>query len=107
MPGASTDFDRALCAALAPLDRMMPERQRAEALARARRDILAAAAGALAAERRRAVELVTSRGLREKVRRLVDSHAELLDCLDEIERHPALAGELQRLRSSGEIRWVL
>jgi hypothetical protein len=106
MNGASTDFDCALCAALASLDRMMPERQRAEALAGARRDILAAAAAALAAERRRAVALVTSRGLREKVRRLVDSHTELLDYLDEIERQPVIAAELQCLRQSGEIRWL-
>jgi hypothetical protein len=107
MNGTSTDFASAVSRVLAMLDRLMPQRQRAAALARARRDILAAAAVALAAEPRRVVEMTTSPELREKVRRLVDSHAELLDYLDDLDRHPVIAGELQRLRCSGEIRWVL
>jgi hypothetical protein len=84
-------FETALAAALAPLDRMMPQRQRAEALARAQREILAAAAVALAAERRRVVQMTTAAELRREVRALLDSHGALLDQLDEIERVPVIA----------------
>jgi hypothetical protein len=102
------DFGRALDEALAPLDQLIPgPRRRAEALAHARRAILAAADLALAAERRRVVQMTTPTQLRNQILALVDSHAQLLDLLDDIERCPAIAQELHRLRCRGEIRWEL
>jgi hypothetical protein len=100
-------FETALGAALAPLDRLLPQRRRVEALARARGEILAAFDAALAAERRRVVRATTPPELRTEVGQLLDSHDELLDYLEDIERQPVIAAELQRLRCSGEIRWVL
>jgi DNA primase len=103
----SPDFDRALCAALAPLNQMMPQRQRAEALARARREILAAAAALMKAERRRVVQMTSPAQLRDEVLELVNSHEALLDYIDDLERQPVIAREVKRLRSRGEIPWPL
>jgi hypothetical protein len=60
----SADFELALDQALAPLDSIITgPRRRAEALCRARREILAAAAAAMKAERRR---VVAARQMRDR-----------------------------------------
>jgi hypothetical protein len=104
---SSADFTLAVDGALAPLDNMMGPRARAVAIANARREILAAADAAMKAEKRRIVAALTPAQLRKEVRELLDAHEQLLDYIDDLERQPVIAGEVRRLRSSGEIRWVL
>jgi hypothetical protein len=101
------DFALALARALAPFGIMMSSRQRVEAIARARREILAAVELALKAERRRTVAALTPAQLRKEVRELLDSHTQLLDYLDDLMRCPVIAGEVRRLRARGEIPWPL
>jgi hypothetical protein len=101
------DFELALDRALAPFNRMMSQRQRTEAIARARSQILLAVEVAMKAERRRVVAELTPAQLRKEVRELLDSHTELLDYLDDLERQPVIAGEVRRLRARGEIPWPL
>jgi hypothetical protein len=101
------DFTLALDAALVMLDRLMPQRQRVEALCRARREILEAAAAAMKAEKRKIVAALTPAQLRKEVRELLDAHEAVLDYLDDLERQPVIAGELKRLRRSGQIPWPL
>jgi hypothetical protein len=101
------DFERALAEALAPLDRMMPQRQRAEALRRARGEIVAALDVALKAEKRRIVAALSPEALRREVQQLLDSHTQLLDYVDDLERQPVIAREVKRLRGRGEIPWPL
>jgi hypothetical protein len=103
----SADFDRALALGLAPLDRLMPRRQRTEALARARQQIVAAAEVTMKAEKRRIVAALTPVQLRKEVRELITSHEQLLDYIDTIERWPRIGEELKRLRCRGEIPWPL
>jgi uncharacterized membrane protein len=101
------DFDRTLCAALAPFARMMSQRQRGAALDRARQEILAAVEVALKAEKRRVVAALTPAELRKEVRELLDSHEQLFDYVDNLGRQPVIAREIKRLRSRGEIPWPL
>jgi hypothetical protein len=69
----SSNFEGAVCAALAPLDQLIVGvRRRAEAIAGARRAILAAADVALKAERRRVVQMTTSALLRNQILALVE-----------------------------------
>jgi acyl-CoA reductase-like NAD-dependent aldehyde dehydrogenase len=107
MAETEKDFERAIASALAPLDRMMPARQRAEALSRARREILAAAEAIAAAERKRVAQAMTPAALRKQILDLVASHQELLDYIDDIGRVPVIAAEMRRLRCRGEIGWML
>jgi hypothetical protein len=101
------DFEHALVLALASLDRLMPQRQRAEALVRARREILAAVSATMAAERRRVVQMTTSAQLRREVIELIDGRDQLLDFIDDLVRQPLIAAEVRRLRCRGEIGWML
>jgi hypothetical protein len=59
------------------------------------------------AERRRVVQAMTPARLRKEVLELIDSHARLLDYLDDIERQPVIAAEVNRLCRSGAIPWPL
>jgi hypothetical protein len=99
------DFDRALDQALAPLEGMMGPRARAAALARARREILAAVEVAMKAEKRRLVAALTPAQLRKEVRELLDAYTSVLDYLDDLDRQPVIAAEVRRLRARGEIPW--
>jgi hypothetical protein len=101
------DFAGALDATLASLDKIVGSSQRAREFARARREILAAADATMKAEKRRIVAALTPAWLRKEVRELIDSHEALLDYIDDLERQPVIAGEVQRLRSRGEIPWPL
>jgi hypothetical protein len=101
------DFQLALDQALAALDNMMGPRQRAAAIANARREILVAFAAAVKTEKRKIVAALTPAQLRKEVRELLDSHEALLDYIDDLERQPVIAGEVRRLRRSGAIPWPL
>jgi hypothetical protein len=59
----------------------------------------------MAATRRSVVRATTTAELRTEVLELAESHDQLLDYLEDLERCPAIAAELQRLRSRGEIPW--
>jgi hypothetical protein len=107
LEASSADFELALDATLASIDKLMGSTQRAREFARARREILAAADLALKAERRRTVAALTPAQLRKEVRELLDSHEALLDYIDAIERRPRIGEELKRLRACGEIPWPL
>jgi hypothetical protein len=100
-------FDRALDAALAGLDRMMGPRQRAAAIASARREIFTAAEALVKAERRKTVAELTPVQLRREIQQLLDSHTQLLDYLDDLDRQPVIAAEVRRLRRSGQLPWPL
>jgi hypothetical protein len=80
------DFELAFDAALASIDKIMGSRQRAREFARARREILAAADVMMKAEKRQIVAALTPAQLRREVRELLDSHAALLDYIDDLER---------------------
>jgi hypothetical protein len=104
---AKPDFELALDAALAPLDSIITgPRRRAEAVARARQQIHAAAEALVKAERR-VVAALTPAQLRKEVLELITSHEALLDYIDDLERQPVIAGEVRRLRCRGEIGWLL
>jgi hypothetical protein len=101
------ELEQSIAAVLRSLDKLMGSRERAFALTRARHELRAALELALKAERRRVVRATMPAKLRKDVLALADSHNELLDYLDELERQPVIAAELQRLRCRGEICWLL
>jgi hypothetical protein len=103
----SPDFELTLDQVLAGLDQMMGSTWRAEALCRARREILAAVDTLVKAERRKTVAALTPAQLRKEVRELLDSHEALLDYVDTIERWPRIGEELKKLRVRGELPWPL
>jgi hypothetical protein len=103
----SADFDRALDAALAGLDRMMGPRARTAAIANARCEILAAVDVLLKAEKRRIVAELTPARLRMEVRELLDAHESVLNYVDDLTRSPVIAAEVQRMRRTGQIPWPL
>jgi hypothetical protein len=51
------------------------------------------------------VRATTTAELRKEVRELLDSYEQLLDYVEDLERCPVIAAELQRLRCCGELRW--
>jgi hypothetical protein len=86
---------------------MMGPRARAAAIANARREILAAVEVALEAEKRKIVAAMSPARIRTEVAALIQSHTELLDYIDAIERWPRIGEELKQLRVRGEIPWPL
>jgi hypothetical protein len=103
-------FARALDEALAPFGIMMSSRQRTAAIARARREILAAADAMMKAEKRRIVEAERQGDVAElwkEVDELIAAHKAVLNYVDDLERQPVIAGEVRRLRRTGQIPWFL
>jgi hypothetical protein len=56
------------------------------------------------AERSRVVQMTSPAQLRSQILALVDSHDELLNLVQDLERQPVIAAEMRRLRCCGEIR---